>query len=104
LRDQGRRNQPRAVGGHEPHRPRRQRQRIAPGVVDGERWDHVDAIFARYDGLEPGEPNKQVGAGVPFGRMATAADLSCMAAFLASPDADDIVAKTCNVEGGQWMS
>ena len=26
---------------------------IAPGVVDGEHWDGVDALFAKYEGLRP---------------------------------------------------
>ncbi|MBI1415824.1 MAG: L-iditol 2-dehydrogenase [Limimaricola sp.] len=77
---------------------------IAPGVVDGEHWDGVDAFFARLEGLQPGEKKKQVGAAVPFGRMGTAADLTGMAIFLATPEADYIVAQTYNVDGGNWMS
>jgi len=77
---------------------------IAPGVVDGEHWDGVDALFARHEGLKPGEKKKQVGAAVPFGRMGTAADLTGMAIFLASPEAEYIVAQTYNVDGGNWMS
>lgn len=77
---------------------------IAPGVVDGEHWDHVDSLFARYEGLKPGEKKRQVGAAVPFGRMGTPQDLVGMAVFLASPEADYIVAQTYNVDGGNWMS
>ena len=55
---------------------------IAPGVVDGEHWDGVDALFAQYEGLPPGEKKRQVGLAVPFGRMGTAADLTGMAVFL----------------------
>jgi galactitol 2-dehydrogenase len=77
---------------------------IAPGVVDGEHWDGVDALFARYEGLKPGEKKRQVGAAVPYGRMGTAADLTGMAVFLASSEADYIVAQTYNVDGGNWMS
>jgi len=77
---------------------------ISPGVVDGEHWDGVDAHFARLENLAPGEKKKQVGAGVPYGRMGTAQDLTGMAIFLASDDADYIVAQTYNVDGGQWMS
>ena len=77
---------------------------IAPGVVDGDHWDHVDALFARQEGLQPGEKKRIVGAAVPFGRMATAADLTGMAIFLASHEADYIVAQTYNVDGGNWMS
>ena len=77
---------------------------IAPGVVDGDHWDHVDALFARHEGLQPGEKKRVVGAAVPFGRMATPADLTGMAIFLASPESDYIVAQTYNVDGGNWMS
>ena len=77
---------------------------IAPGVVDGEHWDGVDALFAKYENLPRGEKKRQVGAAVPFGRMATPADLTGMAVFLASSEADYIVAQTYNVDGGNWMS
>jgi len=77
---------------------------IAPGVVDGEHWDGVDALFARYENLPLGEKKRRVGEAVPFGRMGTAQDLIGMAVFLASPDADYIVAQTYNVDGGNWMS
>lgn len=77
---------------------------IAPGVVDGEHWDGVDAFFAKYEGKAPGQKKREVGAAVPHGRMGTAADLTGMAVFLASSDADYILAQTYNVDGGQWMS
>jgi NAD(P)-dependent dehydrogenase (short-subunit alcohol dehydrogenase family) len=77
---------------------------IAPGVVDGAHWDGVDAKFAAAENLPLGTKKAQVGAAVPIGRMATPADLTGMAIFLASPDADYIVAQTYNVDGGNWMS
>jgi len=77
---------------------------IAPGVVDGEHWDGVDALFAKYENRPLGEKKQQVGEEVPFGRMATADDLTGMAIFLASSDSDYIVAQTYNVDGGNWMS
>ncbi|QOL80299.1 L-iditol 2-dehydrogenase [Pseudooceanicola spongiae] len=77
---------------------------IAPGVVDGDHWDGVDAKFAAAEGLAPGEKKKQVGAAVPFGRMGRAEDLTGMAVFLATAEADYIVAQTYNVDGGNWMS
>ena len=77
---------------------------IAPGVVEGEHWDHVDALFAKYEGLAPGEKKRLVGGAVPYGRMGTAEDLTGMAVFLARAEADYIVAQTYNVDGGQWMS
>jgi D-sorbitol dehydrogenase (acceptor) len=77
---------------------------IAPGVVDGEHWDGVDRLFAKYEGRPIGEKKKLVGEAVPFGRMGRAEDLTGMAIFLASSDADYIVAQTYNVDGGNWMS
>ncbi|MBP1848764.1 L-iditol 2-dehydrogenase [Rhizobium halophytocola] len=77
---------------------------IAPGVVDGEHWEGVDALFAKYENRPIGEKKKLVGEAVPFGRMGTAEDLTGMAVFLASADADYIVAQTYNVDGGNWMS
>ena len=77
---------------------------IAPGVVDGEHWDGVDAFFAKYENKDIGQKKKEVGAAVPFGRMANAEDLTGMAVFLASAEADYIVAQTYNVDGGNWMS
>ncbi|MFN3634406.1 MAG: L-iditol 2-dehydrogenase [Rhizobium rhizophilum] len=77
---------------------------IAPGVVDGEHWDGVDALFAKHENRPLGEKKKLVGAEVPFGRMGRAEDLTGMAIFLASAEADYIVAQTYNVDGGNWMS
>ena len=77
---------------------------IAPGVVDGEHWEHVDSLFARLEGKKPGPKKAEVAAGVPAGRFATPEDLTGMAVFLASKEADYILAQTYNVDGGQWMS
>lgn len=77
---------------------------IAPGVVDTPMWDHVDALFAKYEGLPVGEKKRQVGLAVPYGRMGRPDDLAGMAVFLASADSDYVVAQTFNVDGGNWMS
>ncbi|MBX9458303.1 MAG: L-iditol 2-dehydrogenase [Rhizobium sp.] len=77
---------------------------IAPGVVDGEHWNDVDARFAKYENRPLGEKKRLVGEAVPYGRMGRAEDLTGMAVFLASPEADYIVAQTYNVDGGNWMS
>ncbi len=77
---------------------------IAPGVVDGEHWDGVDARFAELEGKAPGRKKKEVGEAVPFGRMGRPGDLTGMAVFLASDEASYIVAQCYNVDGGQWMN
>ncbi len=77
---------------------------IAPGVIDTPMWDQVDALFAKYENLPLGEKKRRVAAAVPHGRMGRPEDMTGMAVFLASADADYIVAQTYNVDGGNWMS
>lgn len=77
---------------------------IAPGVVDTPMWDTVDALFARYEHLEIGEKKRLVGEAVPYGRMGRVSDYVGPAVFLASDEAEYVVAQTLNVDGGNWMS
>ena len=77
---------------------------IAPGVVDGAHWDEVDAHFAKLENKPIGQKKREVGMSVPFGRMGTAEDLTGMAVFLASDEANYVVAQTYNVDGGNWMN
>jgi NAD(P)-dependent dehydrogenase (short-subunit alcohol dehydrogenase family) len=77
---------------------------IAPGVVDNEHWDNVDSLFAQQEGLAAGEKKRLVGASVPIGRMARPDEIGGLATFLASAEADYIVAQTYNIDGGNWMS
>ncbi len=77
---------------------------ISPGVVDGKHWDGVDAFFAKYEEKPIGQKKKEVGEGVPYGRMGLPSDLVGMAMFLASEESNYVVAQTYNVDGGQWMS
>lgn len=77
---------------------------IAPGVVDTPMWEHVDALFAKYENRPKGEKKRLVGEGVPYGRMGRPEDHVGCAVFLASSESDYVVAQTYNVDGGQWMS
>ncbi|WP_152045325.1 L-iditol 2-dehydrogenase [Aureimonas psammosilenae] len=77
---------------------------IAPGVVDTPMWDEVDAMFAKFENLAPGEKKRQVGRAVPLGRMGTPEDYRGIALFLASSDSDYVTAQTYNVDGGNWMN
>ena len=77
---------------------------ISPGVVDGEHWDGVDEFFAKYEEKPIGQKKKEVGEGVPYGRIGLPSDLVGMAMFLASEESNYVVAQTYNVDGGQWMS
>jgi D-sorbitol dehydrogenase (acceptor) len=77
---------------------------IAPGVVDTPMWGAVDALFAKYEGLQPGEKKKAVGEAVPLGRMGVPDDIVGAAVFLACDESRYITAQTLNVDGGNVMS
>ena len=77
---------------------------IAPGVIDTPMWDGVDALFARYEGLAPGEKKASVGRAVPLGRMGRPADVVGAALFLACDESGYVTAQTLNVDGGNVMS
>ncbi len=77
---------------------------IAPGVIDTEMWDVVDAQFAKYENKPIGQKKKEVGAAVPLGRMGDPIDVADPCVFLASDEARYITGQTLNVDGGNWMS
>ncbi len=77
---------------------------ISPGVIDTPMWGQVDALFARFEGLQPGEKKVAVGKAVPLGRMGVPQDVAGAAVFLASAEASYITAQTLNVDGGNVMS
>jgi NAD(P)-dependent dehydrogenase (short-subunit alcohol dehydrogenase family) len=77
---------------------------IAPGVIDTEMWDRVDALYSRQFGLPLGEKKRQVGLAVPYGRMGHPCEVASAALFLASGEAEYIVGQTLNVDGGNVLS
>ena len=77
---------------------------IAPGVIDTPMWARVDSLFARHEGLPPGEKKRRVGEAVPLGHMGEPQDIAGAAVFLASDEASYITAQTLNVDGGNVMS
>ena len=77
---------------------------ISPGVIDTPMWANVDALFARHEGLQPGEKKAAVGKAVPLGRMGTPQDIVGAAVFLANAESAYITAQTLNVDGGNVMS
>jgi D-sorbitol dehydrogenase (acceptor) len=77
---------------------------IAPGVVETPMWEQVDALFAKYENLPIGEKKRRVGEAVPYGRFGRPEEMAGAAVFLASDDAEYVVAQTLGVDGGNWMA
>ncbi len=77
---------------------------ISPGVIDTPMWQHVDALFAKFEQRPLGEKKRLVGLAVPLGYMGAPEDITGAAVFLASDDAAYITAQTLNVDGGSVMS
>ena len=76
---------------------------IAPGDIDTEMWDRIDALYARQYGLPPGEKKRQIGMSVPYGRMGYPREIADAAVFLASAESEYIVGQTINVNGGNVL-
>ena len=93
-----------AAGAHAPRSAAHQKEIAQRGGGFGAPWEGVVALFAKYENRPAGETTRLVGEAVPFGRMGRAEDLTGMAIFLASDEAQYIVAQTYNVDGGNWMS
>ena len=77
---------------------------VAPGVVDTQMWDTVDALYAKQFDLPLGEKKRQVGLSVPLGRMGRAEEIAGAVMFLASDHAEYVVGQTLNVDGGNVLS
>ena len=77
---------------------------IAPGIIDTPMWDVVDREFSRIEQLPIGEKKRRVSSAIPIGRMGRAEEVAACALFLASSEADYVVAQTYGVGGGNWMA
>ena len=75
---------------------------IAPGVVDTPMWGQVDALFARHEGLQPGEKKAAVGRAVPLGRLGQPQDIAGVVAFLVSEAGGWVNAQLIRANGGSF--
>lgn len=76
---------------------------ISPGVIDTPMWKTVDALFARFEGKEPGQKKREVGEAVPLGYMGAPDDVARAAVFLASDQSAYMTAQTIGVDGGNVL-
>jgi NAD(P)-dependent dehydrogenase (short-subunit alcohol dehydrogenase family) len=77
---------------------------ICPGAADTERLDHMGRRpDGTFDEALRAERVAQAGATVPVGRVARAADVAEVAAFLAGAGAEYITGQAINVAGGSVM-
>ncbi|MCL4111722.1 UNVERIFIED_CONTAM: hypothetical protein GTU68_023678 [Idotea baltica] len=76
---------------------------ISPGVIDTPMWKTVDALFARFEGKEPGQKKREVGEAVPLGYMGAPDDVARAAMFLAGDQSAYMTAQTIGVDGGNVL-
>jgi len=76
---------------------------ISPGVIDTPMWKHVDGLFAKFEGKEPGQKKREVGEAVPLGYMGSPDDVARAAVFLASDQSAYMTAQTIGVDGGNVL-
>lgn len=76
---------------------------ISPGVIDTPMWATVDALFARFEGKEPGQKKREVGEAVPLGYMGAPDDVARAAVFLACDQSAYMTAQTIGVDGGNVL-
>lgn len=76
---------------------------ICPGPVDTEMWKQIDREWSEQKQRPPGSVWQERVSAVPMGRGETPDDLTGMAVFLASADADFITGQSYHVDGGVVM-
>jgi meso-butanediol dehydrogenase/(S,S)-butanediol dehydrogenase/diacetyl reductase len=76
---------------------------ICPGPVETEMWKQIDREWGEIEGRAPGSVWAERIRGIPMGRGETPDDLTGMAVFLASADADYVTGQSYHVDGGLVM-
>jgi 3-oxoacyl-[acyl-carrier protein] reductase len=73
---------------------------IAPGRIQTERLEQIDAATAKKLGIGVEEARRQSEAQIPLGRYGTPEEFAALAVFLASEQASYITGQTMLVDGG----
>ncbi len=76
---------------------------ICPGAVGTDMWKQIDREWSEHEQRPPGSVWQDRIRGIPMKRPETPEDLTGMAVFLASADADYITGQSYNVDGGLVM-
>lgn len=73
---------------------------LCPGPVDTDMWKLIDEEWSAIEGKPPGSIWKERTRPIPMGRPEKPDDLTGMAVFLASREADYITGQCLNIDGG----
>ncbi|MFT9846871.1 SDR family oxidoreductase [Aneurinibacillus sp. REN35] len=74
---------------------------VNPGPVDTGRWETLTEAYARDVKISVEEANEAASKSMPFGRIATAAEVADVVVFLASDRASFVHNSVVNIDGGQ---
>lgn len=74
---------------------------VNPGPVDTDRWDGLEAAFARDKKVSQQRAHELALASIPFGRICTAEEVANLVAFVASPRASFVNGAHIPIDGAQ---
>jgi 3-oxoacyl-[acyl-carrier protein] reductase len=77
---------------------------VAPGKIDTERVQVIDAYKAKRTGAPVGQIRQENERAIPFGRYCTPEEFANAVAFLASDEASYITGTTLQIDGGMIKS
>lgn len=80
------------------------RQRLLPGIVGTDMWEHIDDRLGGYLGLGKGEARSRYAHDAVLDRVQTPEEVASLVSYLAGPDSDFMTGQSVVIDGGIVMA